>query len=101
MSLRHRRDVQVDSQRYLISTGGHKDTIKVLSALLWSLAVQENLNKDFSWFQVLDTDKDGKISSDEYLSAWCEYFLGEDPASPYRTFFGPVVNRQSRESFAE
>uniref|UniRef100_A0A0X3NXZ0 Sarcoplasmic calcium-binding protein n=1 Tax=Schistocephalus solidus TaxID=70667 RepID=A0A0X3NXZ0_SCHSO len=42
-------------------------------------------------FKVLDTDKDGKISSDEYLSAWVEYFLGEDNNSPYKTFFGPVI----------
>ncbi|VDK87503.1 unnamed protein product [Dibothriocephalus latus] len=42
-------------------------------------------------FKVLDTDKDGKISSDEYLSAWVEYFLGEDHNSPYKTFFGPVI----------
>nr|VZI48218.1 unnamed protein product [Spirometra erinaceieuropaei] len=42
-------------------------------------------------FKVLDTDKDGKISSDEYLSAWVEYFLGEDTNSPYKTFFGPVI----------
>ncbi|CDI98019.1 sarcoplasmic calcium binding protein [Echinococcus multilocularis] len=52
-------------------------------------------------FKVLDTDKDGKISSDEYLSAWCEYFLGEDPASPYKTFFGPVISQHSRNSLAE
>lgn len=42
-------------------------------------------------FKVLDTDKDGKISSDEYMSAWVEYFLGEDPQSIYKTFFGPVI----------
>ncbi|VDD80817.1 unnamed protein product [Mesocestoides corti] len=54
-----------------------------------------------SQLRVLDTDKDSKISSDEYLSAWCDYFLGEDPASPYKTFFGPVITKHSRESMAE
>jgi len=44
-------------------------------------------------FKVLDTDKDGKISSDEYLSAWVEYFLGEDSSSPYKTFFGPIISK--------
>ncbi|KAM7534256.1 hypothetical protein Aperf_G00000112771 [Anoplocephala perfoliata] len=52
-------------------------------------------------FKVLDTDKDGKISSDEYLSAWVDYFLGEDPNSPYKTFFGPVISKHKRESIAE
>ncbi|KAH8874547.1 Sarcoplasmic calcium-binding protein [Schistosoma japonicum] len=44
-------------------------------------------------FKILDTDKDGKISSDEFLTAWNEYFLSEDPQSPYRMFFGPVISR--------
>lgn len=62
---------------------------------------REFLNGFSFAIKVLDTDKDGKISSDEYLSAWCEYFLGEDPASPYKTFFGPVVTKHSRDSLAE
>ncbi|CAH8643266.1 unnamed protein product [Schistosoma rodhaini] len=44
-------------------------------------------------FKILDTDKDGKISSDEFLTAWNDYFLSEDPQSPYRMFFGPVISR--------
>ncbi|VEL13559.1 unnamed protein product [Protopolystoma xenopodis] len=44
-------------------------------------------------FKVIDADKDGKISSDEYLSAWVDYFLCEDPNSPYKAFFGPVIHR--------
>ncbi|VDO74197.1 unnamed protein product [Schistosoma curassoni] len=44
-------------------------------------------------FKVLDSDKDGKISSDEFLTAWNEFFLSEDPHSPYRMFFGPVISR--------
>ncbi|VDP97792.1 unnamed protein product [Trichobilharzia regenti] len=44
-------------------------------------------------FKMIDNDKDGKISSDEFLTAWNEYFLSEDPQSPYRMFFGPVISR--------
>ncbi|CAH8581392.1 unnamed protein product [Heterobilharzia americana] len=44
-------------------------------------------------FKMIDSDKDGKISSDEFLTAWNEYFLSEDPQSPYRMFFGPVISR--------
>ncbi|CAH8614634.1 unnamed protein product [Schistosoma haematobium] len=44
-------------------------------------------------FKILDSDKDGKISSDEFLTAWNEFFLSEDPHSPYRMFFGPVISR--------
>ncbi|KER33684.1 hypothetical protein T265_00566 [Opisthorchis viverrini] len=46
-------------------------------------------------FKILDTNKDGKISSDEFLTAWNDYFLGEDPQSPYRMFFGPIISRQT------
>lgn len=41
-------------------------------------------------FGVIDADKDGQISHDEYLTAWIDYFLGEDQSSPYKTFFGCV-----------
>lgn len=44
-------------------------------------------------FTVIDQDKDGRISHDEYLHAWIDYFLGEDPASPFKTFFGPVISK--------
>ncbi|PAA93080.1 hypothetical protein BOX15_Mlig011839g3 [Macrostomum lignano] len=43
------------------------------------------------FFKVLDLDKDNRISSDEYLTAWCDYFLGEDPHSKYKALFGPVI----------
>ncbi|VDP84048.1 unnamed protein product [Echinostoma caproni] len=46
-------------------------------------------------FKIIDTNKDGKISSDEFLTAWNDYFLSEDPHSPYRMFFGPVISRQT------
>ncbi|KAF8569925.1 hypothetical protein P879_01936 [Paragonimus westermani] len=46
-------------------------------------------------FKMIDTNKDGKISSDEFLTAWTDYFLGEDPQSPFRMFFGPIISRQT------
>lgn len=46
-------------------------------------------------FKIIDTNKDGKISSDEFLTAWNDFFLGEDPQSPFRMFFGPIIYRQT------
>jgi Ca2+-binding EF-hand superfamily protein len=46
-------------------------------------------------FKVIDTDKDGKISSDEYMTAFLDYFLGEDHNSPFRSFFGPIIARNN------
>uniref|UniRef100_A0A1I8H835 Calglandulin n=1 Tax=Macrostomum lignano TaxID=282301 RepID=A0A1I8H835_9PLAT len=45
------------------------------------------------FYKVLDVDKDGRLSSDEYLNAWCDYFLGEDPQSKFRALFGPVITK--------
>jgi len=41
-------------------------------------------------FHFLDTNKDGKISEQEFLTAIKEFVLGEDPTSQYGRFFGPL-----------
>lgn len=46
-------------------------------------------------FKLIDVNKNGKISSDEFLTAWNDYFLSEDPHSPFRMFFGPIISRQT------
>jgi len=41
-------------------------------------------------FHFLDTDKDGKISEEEFVTAFKEFLLGEDPTSQYGLLFGPL-----------
>ncbi|KAL3318616.1 hypothetical protein Ciccas_002722 [Cichlidogyrus casuarinus] len=58
-----------------------------------SLQESWNVGRDEAegMFKVIDRDKDNLINADEYLNAWVEYFLSEDPNSPYKAFFGPVI----------
>lgn len=51
-------------------------------------------------FQMLDTDRDGKITMDEFNCAWAEYFYSEDPKSKIK-LFGDLVNYKRPEDFGE
>ena len=42
-------------------------------------------------FDIMDKDGDGIISSDEFLDCFYDFYLNEDPASPYKIFRGPLV----------
>jgi Ca2+-binding EF-hand superfamily protein len=42
-------------------------------------------------FQAMDTNKDGSLSREEFSSFGSEFFLGQDPSSPSRNFFGPCI----------
>ncbi|XP_013381974.1 sarcoplasmic calcium-binding protein, beta chain-like [Lingula anatina] len=43
-------------------------------------------------FDVMDTNKDGFISIDEYAHAYAEFLFTEDPNNEYNGFFGPLVD---------
>jgi len=39
-------------------------------------------------FAIIDSNNDGKISSEEFSTAFTDFLTGEDQQSPYRYFFG-------------
>ncbi|KOX71426.1 Sarcoplasmic calcium-binding protein [Melipona quadrifasciata] len=43
-------------------------------------------------FSHIDTNDDGKISFDEFITLGHEFFLTEDPTKPSKYFWGPLVN---------
>ncbi|XP_013387749.1 luciferin-binding protein [Lingula anatina] len=43
-------------------------------------------------FDVMDANKDGFISIDEYAHAYAEFLFTEDPNNKYNGFFGPLVD---------
>ncbi|XP_013407487.1 sarcoplasmic calcium-binding protein [Lingula anatina] len=54
----------------------------------WGIPVKHSADV----FKVLDTDGDGKISREEFVEGFVEYFFSEDENSPYTCFFGPLVS---------
>lgn len=45
-------------------------------------------------FEHLDTDKDGKLSVEELLTAWQEYYTSEDPDAPGNWLYGDVFGEE-------
>ncbi|XP_013379944.1 sarcoplasmic calcium-binding protein [Lingula anatina] len=44
-----------------------------------------------SFFEALDTKKDGVITADEWQQAWNEFYFSEDESSLYNKLFGPLA----------
>ena len=42
-------------------------------------------------FQAMDTNHDDSLSKEEFIEFGTQFFLGEDPQSPSRNFFGPCI----------
>lgn len=43
-------------------------------------------------FQIMDKNADGEISIDEFLDALHDFYFSEDPSSPFKIFWGPMVD---------
>lgn len=43
-------------------------------------------------FQIMDKNADGEISIDEFLDALSDFYFSEDTASPFKIFWGPMVD---------
>jgi len=76
-----------------METEGHV-TLKEYRSLqeAWNVPREEAENM----FKVIDSDKDGRISRDEYLHGWVEFFLSEDRNSIYKAFFGTITITHER-----
>lgn len=42
-------------------------------------------------FEAIDTNHDGQLSLDEFVTAGVDFFTSEDEASPNKLFWGPLV----------
>lgn len=43
-------------------------------------------------FQIMDKNADGEISIEEFLDALSDFYFSEDAASPFKVFWGPMVD---------
>ncbi|XP_013392427.1 luciferin-binding protein-like [Lingula anatina] len=59
------------------------------AAFFYGMNVPAEYSKDV--FDVLDENKDGFISFEEYAQGHVEFWFGEDPNSKYNEFLGPLV----------
>ncbi|XP_013381971.1 sarcoplasmic calcium-binding protein-like [Lingula anatina] len=71
------------------SDGDGRISKREFAAFYYGMNVPAEYSKDV--FDVLDENKDGFISLEEYAQAHADFFFSEDPNSKYNDLCGPLV----------
>ncbi|XP_013399819.1 sarcoplasmic calcium-binding protein-like [Lingula anatina] len=59
-------------------------------AFFYGLKVPKQFSNEM--FDIMDTDKNGLITFEEFAEGFLEFWLTEDPNNKYNNFYGPLVD---------